>query len=192
MKSLTDILFVRTDHVCPWWLCWTFDNFIRKVFHNPYRILSSYIRNGDTVVDVGCGMGYFSIPMAQMVGQNGKVVAVDLQKKMLEKLTIRAEKGGVIDRIITIPASQTSLEVQTKADFVLAFWMVHEVPDRKRFLSEINGLLKKGGKLLIVEPRIHVSKKSFQETLTIAEQVGFRRLASPKIFISYACLLENC
>jgi ubiquinone/menaquinone biosynthesis C-methylase UbiE len=192
MKSLADILFVRTDHVCPWWLCWTFDNFVRKVFHNPYRILSSYIRNGDTVIDVGCGMGYFSIPMSQMVGQNGKVVAVDLQKKMLEKLRMRAEKGGVIDRIITIPASQTSLEVQTKADFVLAFWMIHEVPDRKRFLSEINGLLKKNGKLLIVEPRIHVTKNSFQETLAIAEQSGFKMLASPKIFFSYACLLENC
>jgi ubiquinone/menaquinone biosynthesis C-methylase UbiE len=191
MKSLADILFVRTNHVCPWWFCWSFDNVFRKMVHNPYRILSSCIRKGDTVVDVGCGMGYFSIPMAFMVGQQGKVVAVDLQKKVLEKLRTRAEKGGVIDRIITIPASQTSLEVQTKADFVLTFWMVHEVPDRKRFLSEINGLLKKEGKLLIVEPRIHVSKKSFQETLAIAEQSGFRKLTSPKIFVSYACLLEK-
>jgi ubiquinone/menaquinone biosynthesis C-methylase UbiE len=130
--------------------------------------------------------------MALMVGKQGKVVAVDLQKKMLEGLRVRAERGGVIDSVITIQASPTSLEVYTKADFALAFWMVHEVPDRKRFLNEIHGLLKKGGKLLIVEPKIHVSKKSFQETLKIAEQSGFKKLASPEVFVSHACLLENC
>jgi ubiquinone/menaquinone biosynthesis C-methylase UbiE len=192
MKSLADLLFVRTDHVCPWWFCWSFDNAVRRVFHNPYRILSSYIRKGDTVIDVGCGMGYFSIPMALMVGQQGKVIAVDLQKKMLEGLRVRAEKNGVIERIITIPASPTSLEVQTRADFALTFWMVHEVPDRQRFLHEIHGLLKNGGKLLIVEPKVHVSKKSFQETLEIAEQAGFKKLTYPNVFFSYACLLEIC
>ncbi|HEX2957902.1 MAG TPA: class I SAM-dependent methyltransferase [Chitinispirillaceae bacterium] len=191
MKSLEDIVFVRTSHVCPWWLCWSFDNMIRKAFHNPYRILSQHIRKGDTVVDIGCGMGYFSIPMALMVGQQGKVVAIDLQKQMLDKVKKRAEKAGVTDRIVTQQASKTSLVVQTKADFALAFWMIHEVPDRQKFLSEIRSLLKKGGKLLIVEPRIHVSKMCFQETLKIAEQSGFKRLTNHKILFSYACLFEN-
>ena len=73
-----------SPHVCPWWLCYSFDNPLRRLIHNPQRILSPYIKQGMTVLDAGCGMGYFSIGMAKMVGDSGKVIAVDLQQKMLD------------------------------------------------------------------------------------------------------------
>ena len=128
---------INTKHVCPWWLCFTFDNPIRKIIHDPIKILSPYIHEGDTAIDVGPGMGYFTIPLAQLVGSTGRVTAIDIQPKMLSALVSRAHKKGLSDRIKTHLANPDSIGFYEKADFILAFWMAHEVPDQHRFLSEI-------------------------------------------------------
>jgi 2-polyprenyl-3-methyl-5-hydroxy-6-metoxy-1,4-benzoquinol methylase len=175
--------------VCPWWLCFTFDNPLRKLLHNPEAILGPYIKPGDNVIDVGAGMGYFSIPMARLVGPAGHVTAVDIQTKMLSALAERAQRQGVSERITTHLASPGSLDHHSRADFILAFWMVHEVPDQRGFLTEIYNLLKPDGLFLLVEPIVHVSKKSFLQTLTTAEDVGFFIKENPKIAISHSALL---
>ena len=175
--------------VCPWWLCFTFDNPLRKLLHNPAAILGPYIKPGDNVIDVGAGMGYFSIPMARLVGPAGHVTAVDIQTKMLSALAERAQRQGVSERITTHLASPGSLDHHSRADFILAFWMVHEVPDQRGFLTEIYNLLKPDGLFLLVEPIVHVSKKSFLQTLTTAEDVGFFIKENPKIAISHSALL---
>ena len=64
----------------------------RKVIHNPRRMLRGLVRPGDTVVDLGCGPGFFSLPLAELVGKEGLVVAVDLQDEMLQKLRVRLSK----------------------------------------------------------------------------------------------------
>jgi len=175
--------------VCPWWLCFTFDNPLRKLLHNPEAILGPYIKPRDNVIDVGAGMGYFSIPMARLVGPAGHVTAVDIQTKMLSALAERAQRQGVSERITTHLASPGSLDHHSRADFILAFWMVHEVPDQRGFLTEIYNLLKPDGLFLLVEPIVHVSKKSFLQTLTTAEDVGFFIKENPKIAISHSALL---
>ncbi len=142
--------------VCPWWLCFTFDNPLRKLLHNPEAILSPYVRPGDRVIDIGPGMGYFTIPLARLVGPNGHVLAIDVQEKMLSGLRSRAERSGVSERIETYLASQKSLGTHDKTDFILAFWMAHEVPDQSAFLREIRDLLKPNGLLLLAEPIVHV------------------------------------
>ena len=86
-------------NVCPWWLCPTFDNPLRRLIHNPDRILAGLVRPGETALDLGCGMGYFSIPLARLVGPEGKVICVDLQEQMLAGVRRRAERAGVADRI---------------------------------------------------------------------------------------------
>jgi 2-polyprenyl-3-methyl-5-hydroxy-6-metoxy-1,4-benzoquinol methylase len=86
MAKIIDKLFSRDDHVCPWWMAWTFDNPLRKLYQDPERILGSFVRDGMTVADIGCGMGYFSVAMAKMVGPGGRVLSVDLQEKMLQYL----------------------------------------------------------------------------------------------------------
>jgi len=58
-----------------------------------------------------------------------------------------------------------------RADFILVYYMIHETPNPKEFLAELKGLLKDSGKLLIVEPRIHVSRKLFETMLMDAEDV---------------------
>ena len=190
MKNLL-ISLLRSKHVCPWWLCFTFDNFLRPYFHDPEKMLKGYIREGDTVLDVGPGMGYFTIPMARMVGETGKVIAADVQQRMLTFLESKAEKVGLARRIEPRLVSQTSLGIQAQIDFALAFWMVHEVPDQNLFLEELKSLLKPGGLFLMVEPAIHVSRKMFQETERRAQASGFALRERPKIFMSLSALFER-
>jgi len=182
---------INTKHVCPcpWWLCFTFDNPLRKIIHDPIKILSPYVHKGNTAIDIGPGMGYFSTPMAQLVGPTGQVIAIDIQQKMLSALTLRAQKKGVADRIKTHLATPASLGIQDKADFVLAFWMAHEVPDQKRFLSEIRDLMKPDGLFLLVEPLIHVSRKNFARVVNMAKEAGFVIKESPEIRMSQSALL---
>jgi cyclopropane fatty-acyl-phospholipid synthase-like methyltransferase len=191
MSKLFDKLFVRDEHVCPWWMAWTFDNPIRKWFQDPERILGSIVRDGMTVADIGCGMGYFSVAMAKMVGPGGTVFSVDLQEKMLEHLMKRAVKAGVQDRITTILAAADDIKVTGPVDLVLAFWMVHEVKDIPWFFSQVAKALKLGGKVLYVEPRMHVTQKRFEEILGYAKDAGFSVSDGPKVGMSRSAVLER-
>ena len=189
MSKVSDLIFARNKHVCPWWLCFTFDNILRKLIQNPYEILNPYIKEGDTILDVGPGMGYFTIPLARLAGVKGHVIAADIQEKMLLALKKRAEQAGVDKRIIMHLCSPDSLGVKEKVNFILAFWMVHEVPDRKRFLNELFSVLEDKGAFLLVEPAIHVTKTNFEETVNLAIQAGFTLRERPRIFASRAALL---
>lgn len=168
-------------HVCPWWLGFLIDNPLRRLIHDPEEILRTHVKPGMTVVDVGCGMGLFAIGMARMVGAAGRVIAIDLQQKMLDVMKRRAEKAGVADRIEAHRCEVDNLSLDTVADFVLAFAMVHEVPDTRRLLSQIYAGLKPGGKLFVAEPWLHVPASTFQKMSQIAGEVGFRKAAEPKV-----------
>lgn len=89
-------------HVCPWWGGYFIDNSLRRLLHNPEKIVGPYVQPDITIMDVGCGMGLFSIAMARMVGDKGNVIAVDLQQKMLDVLQGRAATTGVGGRIRTL------------------------------------------------------------------------------------------
>ena len=161
-------------HVCPWWGGYFIDNRLRRLIHKPEKIVGPYVQPGMTVMDVGCGMGLFSIAMAKMVGDRGRVLAVDLQQEMLNVLRQRAERAGVANRIQLHKCDQNRMGIETQVDFALASMMVHEVPDQNRLLVEIHACLKPGGKLLMAEPKIHVPGPAFQQTVAIAQNVGFR------------------
>lgn len=186
-----DSPFFREDRLCPWWLIWTFDNPLRRFFQDPGTIVGPHVRDGMIVADIGCGMGYFSIAMAKMVGEKGSVVAVDLQEKMLELLRRRARKAGVSDRIRSVCAKDGDIMLREPIDFALAFWMVHEVKDIPLFFGQIHSVLKKGGKFLYAEPKIHVPNRRFQEILGYARQAGFRISDGPQIRFSRAVILSK-
>jgi ubiquinone/menaquinone biosynthesis C-methylase UbiE len=175
--------------VCPWWLCYSFDNPLRRLFHDPEPLLAPYVKPGMTAVDIGCGMGYFTIRLARITGPGGKVIAVDLQQRMLNALIRRAAKAGVADRIIPHRCQKESLGVEGPADFALAFWMAHEVTDKPRFFREIFALLKLGGRLLLVEPKYHVTLGGFNRALAACQEVGFRLLDEPAVALSRAVLM---
>lgn len=189
MKSFLDTLFVRGKHTCPWWLCFTFDNLLRRLFQNPEQILRPFVAEGITVLDIGPGMGYFSIPLARMVGPRGRVIAVDIQPEMLSALQKRAKRAAVDRQIVIHLCKADSLGLDVKADFALAFWMLHEVPNPFSFFKEMRSVLKASGKLLVSEPAIHVTAKMYAKTIEMAISTGFKVIAEPKIFLSRSVLL---
>jgi ubiquinone/menaquinone biosynthesis C-methylase UbiE len=188
MKNTFDYFFVMDKHICPWWLCFTFDNFVRRLFQNPEKVIEPYVRQGDTVLDVGPGMGYFSIPLAKIVGEKGRVIAVDVQIEMLNALQKRAKRAGVEQQIALHLSKKDSLGLDIKFDFVLAFWMAHEVPEQESFFKEIRTLLKPKGKLLMSEPAFHVTKAMYAETVKKAMRAGFALKSNPKIWLSRSAL----
>jgi ubiquinone/menaquinone biosynthesis C-methylase UbiE len=133
-------------------------------------------------------MGYFSIPLARMVGEKGKVIAADIQPEMLVALCKRAERAGVGQQIITHVCKADSLGLALRFDFILAFWMVHEVPNKLVFFKEIKSLLKPSGKFLFAEPVLHVNQAMYEKTVKTAESVGLVLKEKPKISLSRSAL----
>jgi ubiquinone/menaquinone biosynthesis C-methylase UbiE len=178
-------------HICPWWGGYFIDNCLRRLIHNPEKIVGPYVKPGFTAMDVGCGMGFFSIAIAKLVGETGLVIAVDLQQKMLDVLRRRAEKAKVADRIKTHKCEQDHLGLDVQAEFALASMMIHEVPDQRRLLSEIHDCLKLGGKFLVIEPKLHVSGKAFWQTMAVATELGFRPMEEPPVHGCRAVVLSK-
>ncbi len=180
---------MMAPHVCPWWGGYFIDNRLRRLLHNPEKILAPHIQSGMTVLDFGCGMGVFAIPMARLLGDQGRVIAVDLQQRMLDTLHKRATKAGLAERIGTHRCPADSLAVGEMVDFALAFYSAHEVPNPRRLFNELYGLLKQGGKLLVVEPIGHVTASRFMETIKLAEAIGFQVQDRPRIRLSHSVLM---
>lgn len=145
-------------------------------------MLEPYVRPGMTVLEPGCGMGYFSLALARMVGPEGRVVAVDVQPRMIAGLLRRARRAGLADRIEAVVGT---LDVERLAahrgavDFAAVLHVAHEVSDQAAFLGRIHELLRPGGLLLLVEPKGHVHAEAFAVTLNSACRVGFAKRACP-------------
>ncbi len=182
-----------SDRVCPWWLGYLLASPVRRLLQNPEEILGPYVREGMSVLDVGCGMGFFSIPLAKLIGRTGRVVCVDLQEKMIKGLIRRAAKAGMSERIDPRVCSQDSLglrDIAGRIDFALLFALAHEVPGKERLFSEILAAMKPAGRLLLAEPRGHVSKTDFEKTVFIAQRAGLEALQNLEIRRSRALLLQ--
>ena len=170
----------RKVHICPHQMALTLDNGLRRLIQHPQRILGSYLRSGHTAVDLGCGPGFFTVDMARLVGDGGQVIAVDLQQKMLDHVARKARRKNMAGRIRLHRCHPERIGLTAAADFVLAYYMVHETPDPAAFLAEIRGFLKPGGHLLVVEPRLHVSRKDFVRLEALVEKVGFAIADRPR------------
>jgi ubiquinone/menaquinone biosynthesis C-methylase UbiE len=180
------------EFVCPAEYAGWLSTPLRRLITHPGRILRGLVRPGDTAVDLGCGPGFFTLPLAEMVGDQGSVIAVDLQQAMLDKVSTSAERKGLASRIRLHRCEVGSLGLDSeRADFALAFWMVHEVPDQWRFFRESHELLRSGARLLLVEPRVHVVKAAFAQTVAAAEVAGFRAAGRLSIAFSFSTLLER-
>ncbi len=182
---------MKEPYVCPARFAGSLDNFIRRWIHKPFVILKPYIKTGMDVLDLGCGPGYFTTELAEMVGDEGKVIAADLQQEMLDRMAMKIMAAGLEKRMEAHLCKADSTGLSRKFDFILAFWMIHEVPDQLKLFSELRSLLKPGGRLLIAEPKIHVTSKSFNSMLGKAMQEGFKLVETPAISISRAVVLTT-
>ena len=179
------------DRVCPVEQAGALDNRFRKWLQNPRKILGPFLREGMIALDLGCGPGFFSIEMARMVGKSGRVIASDLQEGMLRKLAVKV-RGTELEERITLHLCQPDrIGVPEAVDFILAFYMVHEVPDRESFFREVASLLKPGGQVLVVEPPFHVSRKAFAETIRLARSAGLTPAEAPTVPLSKSVTLRK-
>jgi ubiquinone/menaquinone biosynthesis C-methylase UbiE len=181
----------RSNRVCPVERSGGLDNRIRRWIQNPQKILGAYIAEGMTILDIGCGPGFFSIDMAQMVGESGRVIAADLQEGMLAKLRDKIKGTELEGRITLHKCQENKLGVFENVDFVLLFYMVHEVPNIKEFFDELVKILKPKGQILIAEPPFHVSKAEFEETIRKTREAGLTEVERPKVFLSKTAILKK-
>ena len=181
----------RNRRVCPVERAGSLDNIIRRWLQNPQKILGPYIEEGMTVLDVGCGPGFFSVEMAKMVGKSGRVIASDLQEGMLQKVKAKIKGTEFEERITLHRCEENKIGISAHVDFVLLFYMVHEVPNKKEFFNEIATILRPNGQVLIVEPPFHVSKSAFEETVRKARDVGFRAVEGPAMLFNKTVILKK-
>lgn len=147
-----------------------------------------------TVLEPGPGMGYFTVELARLVGSSGRVICVDVQPKMIERLKRRLARAGLQERVEARVAPAKSMEIrdlQDSVDFTLAFAVVHELPDAGHFFAEVAAASKPGASLLVAEPSGHVKNKDFEAQLQRAAQSGFGSTRRPAIRRSHAALLTK-
>ena len=162
----------------------------RTFFHNPYKILKPYISKNMTVLDIGCGPGVFSIEIAKLLEGTGKVISVDMQEGMLEIIRKKIKGLSIEKTIVLHKCSQNKIGINEKVDFVLMFYMVHEVPDKNNFFNEVLPLINKDGLLMIVEP-VLVSKNAFNAMINNIKEKGFEEFAKLKIVLSRGIVLKK-
>jgi len=168
--------------VCPWWLGYWLVSPLRRLREPPRQLLAPHVAPGMMVIEPGCGMGYFTLELARMVGPGGKVVAVDLQPRMLAGLRRRARRAGLAGRIDARLAAPDRLgldDLAGSADLAVALHVVHEVPDPRRFFAELARALRPGGRVLVVEPRWHVKPADFAAELDAAAAAGLVLVERP-------------
>lgn len=177
--------------VCPVERAGSLDNFFRRWLQSPAKILNGLVQQGMTVMDYGCGPGFFTMDMAQMVGASGKVIAVDLQKGMLAKVDAKLRQSDLKDRIQLHQCTTDTIGVAERIDFALVFYVIHEIPDQEAYFRELATIVRPQGQVLVVEPPIHVSKAAFDKTLGEAQNAGFEILNGPKVLLSKTAILRN-
>lgn len=182
------------QRVCPWWLGYLLASPIRRLVQDPQKVVAPYVREGMTVLEPGPGMGFFTLEIARLVGLSGRVVAVNIQPRMLSSLKRRAARAGFLERVETREATPKSLQIADLAsavDFTLAFALLHEVPDPTAFFEEIAAASKRGAGLLFAEPAGHVKPADFETELKAAINAGFELAERPVIRRTHAAFLKR-
>lgn len=182
------------ERVCPWWVGYLLICPLRRFWQDPGEFVGPYVFEGMTVLEPGPGMGFFTLEIARRVGASGRVVAVDIQSRMLDRLKRRAERAGLLDRVdarLARPESMNVGDLAGQVDFIFACAVVHEMPDRAAFFREAVECLKAGGTLLVAEPPGHVKADRFEIELNEATRAGLKLLERPALPGSRAALLHK-
>ena len=109
---------------------------------------------GMTIADVGTGTGYFALPFAGAVGIEGKILAVDFQKEMLEKLRQKLSASGAPQNIVLVEGEAACTNLPgNDCDLVFMANLWHELDDEAGVLGEVKRLIRPGGRLAILDWR---------------------------------------
>ncbi|MUM65821.1 methyltransferase domain-containing protein [Acidianus infernus] len=138
---------------------------LRRFFENPYKILTPFVRRGMTVVDHGCGPGFYTIPLSYLVGKEGIVYAVDSSAKSIKVLESKLKKKG-INNVKTFVSRNLNFIPSASIDFLLSKDVLCCTVLHKELAREIERVLKPGGKALVT---IRIGKRSDPRSLSAEE-----------------------
>lgn len=170
--------------VCPWWVGYFLASPLRRMLQDPVRLLAPHVRAGMTVLEPGSGMGFFTLELARLVGSSGRVVAVEIQPRMLDGLKRRARKAGLLDRIdarLAQPGTMALDGLDGIVDFTFAFAVVHEMPAPAAFFAEAARAMKDGASLLLAEPAGHVAEADFARQIAVSAKRGLTLIDRPSV-----------
>lgn len=174
--------------VAKWHHLLLYPDWFRRLHQRPGKFLGELVKPGMMVADIGCGLGFYTIEMARMVGEKGRVVAVDFQPEMLSFTERKMRKAAVSERVKIVKCTQDDLIISEQVDFALSMWVAHEVPDRDRFFKQIRDILKPNGRFLLAEPKLHVGKELYKAICDDAEVAGLEKISEPRVGGSRAAL----
>ncbi len=124
------------------------------------------IKEGQTVLDFGCGPGFYAIAAARMVGAKGKVYALDIQPLAVRSVEQKAKKEGLTN-ITTILSDRGTRLPDQSIDVTLAYDMIHMIEDKQVLARELHRVLKQNGILSVIVGHIKV-----EDVLKALEQEG--------------------
>lgn len=126
----------------------------RRQWQSPETVLQSLgLKEGEVLLDVGCGPGYFTIPAARVVGAAGRVYAIDISLEMLMRVGQHVFAEGLAN-VTPVVSKETNIPLPDGcADTALLVNVLHEAEDPQALLAEIRRLTRPGGRLLILDWR---------------------------------------
>lgn len=137
----------------------------RKKELNPLNYLDKKgLKEEMVFADIGCGPGFFVFPASEIVGDNGKVYAIDTQQEMLDEL----KKRNPSKNIVILKSEETHLPVDSATvDMAIMAFVLHEVHHPVDFLMEVKRILKPSGRLIVIDWEKKVEEKGppFEERL---------------------------
>ncbi|MGM0471403.1 MAG: class I SAM-dependent methyltransferase, partial [Bacillota bacterium] len=128
------------------------DSAWRRSILPPTKTLQQLgLTSQDSMADIGCGIGYFTIPAAKIVADTNLVYAVDISEEMLAEVRSKAEDSN-LDNIQTVKSEEYNFKLAPQVvDFALSVNVIHEVEDKQRFLQEIKRSLTNNGRLAVID-----------------------------------------
>ena len=178
---------------CPTWLGWLveMDNPFSKISHANVIVGHLDLKPGMTVLDLGCGPGRVTIPLAQQVGPQGKVVAVDIQAGMLTRASEKARAANLSNIEFVLAGAGEGKLGRERFDRAVLVTVLGEIPDRKAALQEIFAALKPNGILSVTEIIFDPHYQRRSTVLRLANEAGFRQQACFGNHMAYTLHLER-
>lgn len=179
----------------PPWLAIFIDNPVRRLLINREKYLrETGVKEGDHVLEVGCGPGFFTTVLSDIVVETGRIYAQDVEDAMLKKV---GKKLGKLryQNVIPLLCNSSALELpDSSCDVVFCANVIEEIykeGELEETVREIDRVLKDGGSLAIKEHRFGGTWDMIKETEDLFISLGYKKVFNEKTFLSYNVKLKR-